>query len=77
PYPVEQQVMVIFAGTKGFLDGIEVEDVQRFRDGLLEFVATAHPEVGAAIREEGKLSDETVDKLTEALNEYSATFSGS
>lgn len=77
PYPVEQQVMAIFAGTKGFLDGIEVEDVLRFRDGFLEFVGNAYPEIGTAIREEKTLSDETAEKLTEALKEFSATFSAS
>ncbi len=77
PYPVEQQVIAIFAGTKGYLDEIPVEDVLRFRDGLLEFIANAHPEIGTAIRDEKTLSDETTAKLTEALKEYSATFSAS
>ncbi|MDT8435054.1 MAG: F0F1 ATP synthase subunit alpha, partial [Anaerosomatales bacterium] len=77
PYPVEQQVMAIYAGTKGFLDDLEVEDVLRFRDGFLEFVGNGHPEIGAAIRDEGKLSEETEAKLVEAINEFSATFSGS
>jgi F-type H+/Na+-transporting ATPase subunit alpha len=77
PFPVEQQVVAIYAGTKGYLDEIAVEDILRFRDGFLEFVANGYPEIGAAIREQKTLSDETEAKLTEALTEYSATFSGS
>jgi F-type H+/Na+-transporting ATPase subunit alpha len=77
PFPVEQQVMATYAGTKGFLDDLAVEDILRFRDGFLEFVNNGHPEIGAAIRDEKTLSEETEAKLTEALNEFSATFSGS
>ncbi|MBE0416858.1 MAG: F0F1 ATP synthase subunit alpha [Coriobacteriia bacterium] len=77
PFPVEQQVMTIFAGTKGFLDDLAIEDILRFRNGFLEFVGNGYPEIGSVIREEKTLSDETSAKLTEALNEYSATFSGS
>lgn len=77
PYPVDQQVIAIFAGTKGFLDDIAVEDIQRFREGLLEFVASAYPDIAAAIRDEKVLSDETSEKLAEAIREFSASFSAS
>jgi F-type H+/Na+-transporting ATPase subunit alpha len=77
PFPVEQQVMAIYAGTKGFLDDLAVEDILRFRDGFLEFVNNGHPEIGATIRDEKTLSEETEAKLIEALNEFTATFSGS
>ncbi|MDY0086994.1 MAG: F0F1 ATP synthase subunit alpha [Coriobacteriia bacterium] len=77
PFPVDQQVIAIYAGTKGFLDELAVEDVLRFRDGFLEFVGNGYPEIGAAIRDEKALSEATETKLVEALKEYSATFSGS
>jgi len=77
PFPVEQQVMAIYAGTKGFLDDLAVEDILRFRDGFLEFVNNGHPEIGATIRDEKTLTEETEAKLIEALNEFTATFSGS
>ncbi len=76
PMPVEEQVMAIFAGTRGFLDGIPVEDVQRFRNEFLEYVRSAHPEIGTAIASEKVLSDETAEKLTKALEEFTASFSG-
>ncbi len=74
PYPVEQQVMMIFAGTKGYLDDVPVEDVVRFRDGLLVFLENAHPELGRAILDEQKLSDETTDALAKAVGEFKAGF---
>ncbi len=77
PYPTEQQVVAIFAGTKGFLDELAVEDVQRFRDELLAFVSNVHPGIGAAIREEKTLSDETSEKLEGAIKEFSASFTAS
>jgi len=74
PYPVEQQVMAIFAGTKGYTDDLPVEDVQRFRDGLLEFLENAHPEIGRTIVSEQKLADETAEALAKAIAEYKAGF---
>jgi len=74
PYPVEQQVIAIFAGTKGFIDDLPVGDVQRFRDGLLEYIGNAHPEIGRAIATEQKLSDENAEALTAAITEFKAGF---
>jgi F-type H+-transporting ATPase subunit alpha len=72
PMPVEDQVMAIFAGTRGHLDGVEVEDVLGFRDDFLVFVDSAHPEIGAAIRTEKAISPDTEAKLNAALDEFAA-----
>lgn len=74
PMPVERQVMAIFAGTKGYIDDIPVDDVQRFRDEFLDFIESANPEIGKAIISEGKLSDEISEKLGQALNDFKAQF---
>lgn len=74
PYSVEQQVMAIFAGTKGYIDDLPVEDVLRFRNGLLEFLENAHPEIGRTILAEQKLSDETTEALASAIVEFKAGF---
>jgi len=58
PMPVEEQCVAIFAGTRGYLDGITVEDVQSFQDGLLEWFRTRHGDVLARIRDTGDLGDE-------------------
>jgi F-type H+-transporting ATPase subunit alpha len=72
PMPVEKQVMAIFAGTKGYLDGIEVADVLKFRDDFLALVESAHPEIGAAIASEKVVSPETDAALRAALDEFVA-----
>jgi F-type H+-transporting ATPase subunit alpha len=74
---VEQQVMAIFAGTKGFLDTIEVSDVLRFRDEMLVFVDNAYPEIPKAIAGEKIISDDTETKLRKALDEFVAQFQAS
>jgi F-type H+-transporting ATPase subunit alpha len=74
PYPVEIQVIAIFAGTKGYLDDLEVDDIQRFRDEFIEFVQAGHPEIGKAIASEKVLSDETAEKLSQALEDFKAQF---
>jgi F-type H+-transporting ATPase subunit alpha len=76
PLSVEDQVIAIFAGTKGYLDGIEVEDVLSYRDGLLDFVRSAYPEIGSAIASEKVLSDATIEKLSVALKEFGESFVG-
>ncbi len=75
PYPVEKQVIAIFAGTKGYLDDMPVDAVQRFRDELLAYVESAKPEIGKAIAAEQKLSDETSAALAAAIEEFKAGFS--
>ncbi len=74
PMSVERQVMAIFAGTKGYLDDLEIDDVQRFRDEFLQFVDSAYPEIGKSIASEKVISDETAEALGKALNEFKAQF---
>jgi len=74
PMPVEQQVMSIFAVTNGFLDDAPIEDAERFETELLTFLEARHPGIGAEIRDAGALPDETVERLTEAIGEFRATF---
>jgi len=75
PMPVENQVMTIFAAAKGYLDDVEVADIQPFRDGFLEYVNGSYPEVGKTIVSEKKLTDETENKLKSILGEYKGIFS--
>lgn len=70
PMPVEEQVMGIFATINGFLDDLDVKLVKRFEEELLEYMKASHPEIGAAIKKEGKLSDETTAALKEAIDSF-------
>ncbi len=74
PMPVERQVMAIFAGTKGYVDDLDVDHVQRFRDEFLDFVESAYPEIGKSIVAELKLTDENAEALGKALTEFKAQF---
>ena len=77
PMPVEEQVVAIFLGTKGHLDSVPVEDVIRFEAEFLDHVRASHEEILTDIRESGKLSDETTDKLTDAINNFKRGFATS
>jgi F-type H+-transporting ATPase subunit alpha len=74
PVPVEEQVVSIFAGTRGFLDTIEVADVVRFEAAMLGELRATRPELLAAIRTEGEISPTAEKALGEALDGFVKTF---
>jgi F-type H+-transporting ATPase subunit alpha len=75
PVPVEEQVVVIFAGVKGYLDGVEVSDVLRFEAALLDTVRSSGTDILDAIRTEKELSEDTEAKLTKLLDDFVKKFS--
>jgi len=77
PMPVEDQVVAIFLGTKGHLDSVPVEDVQRFEAEFLEHVKASHAGILTDIRETKKLSEETEAKLVEVINDFKKGFKAS
>jgi F-type H+-transporting ATPase subunit alpha len=72
PMPVEEQVVSIFAGTKGFLDNLPVGDVRRFENELLEYVKSRHGAMIAGIRQDPK-SDVPKD-LGDIVTAFKAQF---
>lgn len=70
PMPVEEQVVVIYAVTKGFVDEIPVEQVRDFERGLLRFVKEKRTSLLEAIRQEKALSDDLTKELTEAIEDF-------
>ena len=74
PLGVEKQVVSLFAGTRGHLDGIAVEDVAAFEEGLLAHVEGSHPGIMAQITNEGSVDE---DALEAAVSEFAASFEGS
>jgi F-type H+-transporting ATPase subunit alpha len=74
PMPVEQQVMIIYAATNGWLDEIATANVKKFEHGFHEFMRAQHPEIGQAIRSTRQLPDETAEALKQALEQYRETF---
>ncbi len=75
PMPVEEQCVVIFAGTRGYLDDIDTADVRRFEDGLLEWFHTRHAGLLEDIRDTGDIADE--DAFDAAVKAYAEQFVGS
>ncbi len=74
PLPVEEQVVSIFAGVRGFLDRIKVEDVTRFELAFRSEVKAKAPEVLDSIRSTREITKETEEKLTKFLEDFVKTF---
>ena len=74
PIPVEDQVCIFYAVTRGFLKEIEVSDVAEYEDGLYERMAAQHGDVLEAIRTTGDLSKQTEEALRAALEAYTKDF---
>lgn len=70
PVPVEKQVAIIYAGTKGYLDDVPVNAIQKFEQEFYTFLDTEKPEVLEMIRAEKKITDEIETKLKEAIEEF-------
>jgi F-type H+-transporting ATPase subunit alpha len=73
PWPMEEQVVAIYTGIHGYLDDIPVVDVPRFQDELREHLR-AEGSVYESIRETGDLTDETAEKLDEAIKRFKEAF---
>jgi F-type H+-transporting ATPase subunit alpha len=74
PMPVEEQVMIIFAGTQGYLDDIPVELVRAFEEGFHPFMREKYPDIGEKIRREQRLDADTEADLRRAIEEYKVQF---
>jgi F-type H+/Na+-transporting ATPase subunit alpha len=70
PWPMEDQVVAIFAGTQGFLDRIRTDRVTEFQTGLLARVHAEQDELLGRVRESGELSDEDEETLHKAVEEF-------
>jgi len=76
PYPIEEQVVSIWAGTTGQLDSIKVEDVRRFELDFLDYLRRQNEGVLAGIRETKKFDDDTRSALENAVTEFKKQFGG-
>ncbi|EAK1328359.1 F0F1 ATP synthase subunit alpha [Campylobacter jejuni] len=72
PLSVEKQVVLIFAGTKGFLDDIAVSRIEEFEDGIYPFIEAKHPDIFEQIRSKKALDSDLEEKLAKAINEFKA-----
>ncbi|HET7551789.1 MAG TPA: F0F1 ATP synthase subunit alpha [Gemmatimonadaceae bacterium] len=73
PMPVEQQVMIIYAVTNGFLDDVPVDAIRDWERGFHVFMAKQFPQVGQQIRETKVLSKETAEELQRGIEAYKSS----
>ena len=74
PIPVEKQVVIIYAGTKGFLDDIPVSEVTRFEQELYTFLDAKYAGILESIRETKELKSETEEELKKAIEDFKSQF---
>lgn len=74
PMPIENQVMVIYAATKGFMDEIPVSHVTRYQNDLLQEVENMHPGILESIRDTKDLTKENTEKMEEVLKAFTERF---
>jgi F-type H+-transporting ATPase subunit alpha len=72
PMPVEQQIMIIYAVTNGYLDEVPVAKIRGWEGDFLEFVSASRPELGRAIRTKRTLDDELTAQLKKAIEDFQA-----
>jgi len=74
PMPLEQQVIVLFAGTQGYADKVPLEDMRRWEASLIRYMESSYPEIGKDIAEKKVITDETREKLVAALENFTASW---
>jgi F-type H+-transporting ATPase subunit alpha len=74
PLQVEEQVCVIYAGTRGYLDPLPVKAIRRFEDGLLTTLRGSHADLLAGIRNEKQLTKELEAQLKNVLDTFAKIF---
>jgi F-type H+-transporting ATPase subunit alpha len=82
PLAMEEQVVSIYAATPqdgrpSWIRPLEIEDIGRYEKEMLEYVRTRHGDVLKAIRDSGKIEDDTATKLVAALDEFADVFTPS
>ncbi|MCA9942975.1 MAG: F0F1 ATP synthase subunit alpha [Ardenticatenaceae bacterium] len=76
PWPLEHQVMLIYAGARGYLDKVAVKDIARWERELVRYIDTARPEVAAPLKT-GAWNDEIEGNLKQAIEDFNANWTNS
>ena len=74
PLQMEEQVVVIYAGTRGYLDGIELSDVTRYERDLLANLRANNADLLAKIRDEKALTDDVEAGIKKVLEDFTGGF---
>ncbi len=74
PIPVEKQVIIIYAGTKGYLDDIPVSEIGRFEQEFYTFIDAKYSNILESIRETKNLDSDTEEELKKAIEDFKSQF---
>jgi F-type H+-transporting ATPase subunit alpha len=76
PMSLENQVIVLFAGTNGYADNVPVEKMRQWETDLVRYMETTYPEVGKSITAENKITDDNRAVLVKALEAFKISWQG-
>ena len=74
PMPVEEQILSIYAGTKGLLDDVEIKSVQQWEKDFLQFTRDKHSDLLNEIAEKGALSDELTERVESVIKDFKSGY---
>jgi F-type H+-transporting ATPase subunit alpha len=74
PLPVEKQILIIYAGTNGFVDELPVTALKKYEQELYSFIESKHPDIFADILKKRELDGDLRAKMNKALEEFKAVF---
>ena len=74
PLPMEKQVTILYAGTKGHLDKFPVNVLAKYEAGLYTFIEDRYPQIFSELKEKKEISGDLDKLMTEALNTYGEEF---
>jgi F-type H+-transporting ATPase subunit alpha len=74
PLPVEKQILIIYAGTNGFVDDLAVTALKRYEQELYSFIESKHPDIFADILKKRELDNDLRSKMNAALEEFKGIF---
>jgi F-type H+-transporting ATPase subunit alpha len=75
PMSVDDQIIVIFAGTQGFMDDVPIDSIRSFEEGLMRYIRAEKQDIKKEIMEKKALDDELKAKISEAITTFKKTFS--
>ncbi len=74
PMPVEDQILLIYAGTKGFIDDVPVEGIKAFEESFINFLKAKKQDLRNEVRDKKALDDDLMAKIDAAIQEFKKTF---
>ncbi|MEW6162647.1 MAG: F0F1 ATP synthase subunit alpha, partial [Nitrospirota bacterium] len=74
PMPVDEQIMLIFAGTEGHLDDLPVGSIRAFEDGFLRYYRAEKQDLKKELKEKRIIDEGLKPKMTEAITTFKSTF---